>query len=446
MDTLPLPPRPNLEQYKKRAKDLVKAAKSHDESAVRSWASDWLNALAKSLNLSVTPVVQRGLLDRAISTLEARVREHTMGPRTAHATFTLSDAQFLIARAHGFENWSRFVGHVDRLPAREHPFEAAADAIVAGDLPTLQRLIHQHPELIQARSARVHHASLLHYIAANGVEDFRQKTPANAVAVARYLLELGAEVDALAETYGGGRDQTTMNLLVSSTHPAEARLQSQLVEVLVEFGAAVDGLDDDGSPMMTALAFGYCDAAETLAALGARVDNIVAAAALGRVDLVESFVVGPRMLDPRVPFVSPRWLRMPDSPEAHIELAFVWACKFGRVEVARLLLDRGVNSAATDADRMTALHWAAASGHMDLITLLLGRAAPLEVENVWGGTVLNSTLYFMVNQPIMGADYAATIRRLIAAGADKSVAGRSPSGNALIDKALQDSPDAPTDP
>ena len=55
--------------------------------------------------------------------------------------------------------------------------------------------------------------------AANGVEDYRQKTPPNAIEIARALLEAGAEVDALAETYGGGRGQTTMNLLVSSAHP-----------------------------------------------------------------------------------------------------------------------------------------------------------------------------------------------------------------------------------
>jgi len=45
------------------------------------------------------------------------------------------------------------------------------------------------------------------------------------VAVARFLLEAGAEVDALGNTYGGDKHQTTMNLLVSSTHPAEAGLK-----------------------------------------------------------------------------------------------------------------------------------------------------------------------------------------------------------------------------
>ncbi|MEO5580496.1 MAG: ankyrin repeat domain-containing protein, partial [Gemmatimonadaceae bacterium] len=274
-------------------------------------------------------------------------------------------------------------------------------------------------------------------VAANGVEDFRQKTPANAVAIARYLLESGAEVDALAETYGGGHDQTTMNLLVSSTHPAEAGLQSQLVETLAEFGAAVDGLENDGSPLMTALAFGYGDAADTLAMLGARVDNIIAAAALGRVDLVSSFVIDARTLSPGVPLVAPRWLRLPNNPQAHIELAFVWACKLGRIAVAHLLLDRGVNPAATDADRMTGLHWAAAGGEMELMQLLLDHGAPLEVENVWGGTVLNSTLYFAFQQPTPGVDYPAVIRTLIAAGADLSVVDPSPMGNDLIDDALR---------
>ncbi len=442
MDILPLPPRPNLEQYRKRAKDLVTATRSDDESAVRSWAADWLSALAKSLNVTFIPFVQQSL-DRAIATIEARVRDRTIDPRSEHERFTLADAHILIAQAHGFQNWSELVNHIGRLPAHNDPFEAAADAIVTGDLSTLQDHIQQHPGLIRARSPRVHRATLLHYVAANGVEDFRQKTPANAVTIARHLLEAGAEVDALAETYGGGRDQTTMNLLVSSTHPAEAGLQSQLVETLVAFGAAVDGLDNDGSPMMTALAFGYGDAADTLAILGARVDNIIAAAALDRVDLVSSFVIDARTLSPGVPLAAPRWMRLPNNPQVHIELAFVWACKLGRTSVAHLLLDRGVNPAAVDTDRMTALHWAAAGGKMDLVQLLLDHGAPLEVENVWGGTVLNSTLYFAFQQPMPDVDYPAVIRTLIAAGADLRVVDPFPTGNKLIDDALRPLADPP---
>ena len=46
-DALPLPPRPNLEQYKKRAKDLVKICKSADRDALRAWATEWIEALVK---------------------------------------------------------------------------------------------------------------------------------------------------------------------------------------------------------------------------------------------------------------------------------------------------------------------------------------------------------------------------------------------------------------
>src|SRR5439155_6352557 len=155
----------------------------------------------------------------------------------------------------------------------------------------------------------------------------------------RFLLQAGAEVDAVADTYDGNWWQTTMNLLVSSAHPAGAGLQPALVEVLLDFGAAVNGLKDDESPLMTALDFGYIDAAETLVRRGARVDNVVAAAAMGQIDLVRSFVTNKNTLRPGVPFIAPPWRRLPDDPKVHIELAFVWACKFARPAIAEFLLD-----------------------------------------------------------------------------------------------------------
>ncbi len=113
---------------------------------------------------------------------------------------------------------------------------------------------------MRARSTRithydppVHRTTLLHYVAANGVEGYRQKTPKNAVEIATALLQGGAEVDALADMYGGY--YTTMSMLVSSCHPAKAGVQVALVETLVDFGAAVEarGSAKWGSPLMTAL-------------------------------------------------------------------------------------------------------------------------------------------------------------------------------------------------
>ena len=53
-DALPLPPRPNLEQYKKRAKDLVKICKSSDRDALRAWVTEWIKALVKLYDLDIT--------------------------------------------------------------------------------------------------------------------------------------------------------------------------------------------------------------------------------------------------------------------------------------------------------------------------------------------------------------------------------------------------------
>src|SRR5712691_9047458 len=114
-------------------------------------------------------------------------------------------------------------------------FEAAVDAIVGGDLALLARLLGEDPGLVRARSTRPHRATLLHYVAANGVEDERQRTPRNAVEVTRMLLEAGAEVDAEADVYGGGA--RTLGLVATSIHPAHAGVLVPLIELLLEAGA-----------------------------------------------------------------------------------------------------------------------------------------------------------------------------------------------------------------
>lgn len=436
MDVLPLPPHPDLSQYEKRAKELVVAAGSADPGAVHTLATEWLENLARLLGVPITPFVQHSF-DRAVSAIEDSVRN---APRP----FALADAQFLIARAHGFESWPAFAAAVEP-PVETDPvrreFEAAADAVVNGDLATLESLVRGTPDLVHARSYRVHGATLLHYVAANGVEDFRQKTPPNALAVARFLLEAGAEVDGLANTYGGDKYQTTMNLLVSSTHPADAGLQAPLAHLLLDFGAAINGLEDDGSPLVTALAFGYSESAEALAARGARIDNVITAAAVGRLELVRSFVVDPATLRAGTPVQGPLWFVWPVGARAQIELALVWASRFGREPVVRFLLDQGVDPGARDSDSMTALHWAAAARCMDLVAMLIERGAPLEVRNTWGGTVLDSTVYFAVNQPLTtpcsSHGYPAVIEALLTAGAAPGAVAPFPTGDGELDGVLR---------
>jgi ankyrin repeat protein len=249
-------------------------------------------------------------------------------------------------------------------------FESAVDAVVDGDVAVLERLLREDPELVRARSPRPHRATLLHYVAANGVEDDRQRTPANAVEVARMLLRAGAEVDAVANMYGG--QATTMSMLVSSQPPARAGLQVALVETLLDFGAAIEG------PLMTALAFGYRDAAEALARRGARADHIAAAAGLGRLEQV-------RELLPRA-----------DPGARHRALAL--AAQHGHVDIVRLLLDAGEDPNRFNPDgnhgHSTPLHQAVSGGHEAVVRLLVERGARLDIKDkIYQGTPLGWAIY-----------------------------------------------------
>jgi hypothetical protein len=75
-------------------------------------------------------------------------------------------------------------------------FEAAADGIVNGDIAMLRKLLAENPGLARERSTREHRSTLLHYVSANGVEDFRQKTPPNIVEITNLLLDAGADPNA----------------------------------------------------------------------------------------------------------------------------------------------------------------------------------------------------------------------------------------------------------
>jgi ankyrin repeat protein len=435
MDTLPLPQRPDLEQYRKRAKALVTAANSGDPTAVRQWAADWIHALTKLLGVEITPFVRHSV-DRAVEGLEKEVASRT----SQRDSFTLAAAQHLIAQAHSYDSWADFSREIEglRSDTGKSDFERAADAVVNGDLARLEELLAKNPALVHEHSARKHHATLLHYVAANGVEDFRQKTPPNAVETARRLLAAGAEVNALADTYGGDLYQTTMNLLVSSTHPADAGLQPALVEVLLDHGAAIDGLENNGSPILTALAFGYRDAADTLTRRGARIDHVGVAAAVGRLDLVREWVLDATTLSKaHGPYVGPYWVHIPDDTKGQIEMALVWACRFGRTDVARFLLELGVDATSKDNDKMTALHWASAGGLLEIIEMLIARNASLEVRNVWGGTVLDSTAWFAANAPMPDTDYPRVIERLLEAGADVREVYPPRTGIAAVDGILE---------
>jgi len=202
---------------------------------------------------------------------------------------TLSGAQFFVAQEHGFTGWRKFVLHVRAMALAASSiavFEAAVDCVVDGDAATLKNLLVKHPSLARQRSTREHRSTLLHYVSANGVEDFRQKTPANIVEIANLLLDAGAKVDAASDAYGGGC--TALSLLATSVHPERAGVQIALLQTLLDRGANLHlrSAGNNHSVVHGCIANGQPAAAKFLADLGAPLD-LESAAALGRLDVLE---------------------------------------------------------------------------------------------------------------------------------------------------------------
>jgi hypothetical protein len=248
-----LPYRSALEDYYKQAKALFHALKGGDNAA--AWRFKWLHPQFR---------------EKSVTDVRA-------------ATLEVADAQLVVAHEYAFNTWAELAAFTDAVSRDGHVtrFEAAVEAVISGNLAALRQLLEETPGLARERSTRRHHATLLHYVAANGVEGVRQKTPANAVEVTKLLLDAGAEVDALADMYDN--KCTTMSMLVSSSHPAEAGLQIALAETLLDYGAAFEGPGTNWqSAVMTALAFGYQDTAQALARRGAPVNKLPVAAGLGR--------------------------------------------------------------------------------------------------------------------------------------------------------------------
>ena len=281
-DALPLPPRPSLEHYKKRAKDLVKACHSTDASAIRAWAANWMDSLVRLTDLNITPQLPVRI-DHWTDELEKFARQQLS------KTCSLSAAQFIIARAQGFESWPKLSNHLAAIVRASSPvnhFELAADSIVTGDVVTLERLLGENPNLVRARSTRRHQGTLLHYISANGVEGYRQKTPKNIVQIADLLLQSGADVNASADVYGGS---TTLALVATSLHPERAGVQNALMQLLLAHGAIIDlPHQPAGGIVNICLANGRAHAAKFLGERGAGLD-LEAAAGVGRLDLVKTY-------------------------------------------------------------------------------------------------------------------------------------------------------------
>lgn len=247
---------------------------------------------------------------------------------------------------------------------------------------------------------REHRSTLLHYVSANGVEDFRQKTPGNIVEIATLLLDAGAEVNAESEAYGG--HSTALNLTATSCHPEDAGVQIPLLELLLSRGAAIGEND-----VVACLRNGRGRAAAFLASRGERLD-LEGAAGVGRLELVRTF------------FNDDRSLKPPETPE-QVKKGFAWACEFGRTAVVDFLLQQGASvHQRLPHHGQTGLHWAAWEGHAETVKLLLSRGAKVDaVDEAFAGTPLGWALYHWANSALAAerGSFHETVALLARAGA-----------------------------
>jgi len=177
MDAKPLPARPSLEQYKKQAKELVKvfraeqSRKSSESEAIRS-------------------KVARSELIQRVKKHHARFAD-LPADQIASARFALADAQFVIAREHGFESWPKFAKHIEAL-AEASVAAAVSDPVAAfieaasvprdtlhssGTLERAEAILAAHPDVA---SSNIYTAAILGDVV--GVRRFLALDAQNAIA------------------------------------------------------------------------------------------------------------------------------------------------------------------------------------------------------------------------------------------------------------------------
>jgi hypothetical protein len=225
-----LPARPDLDQLRHQAKDLLHAAQRGEAAAIGR-----------------------------ISAVSGPVM--------------LSTAQLAIAREYGFASWARLKLEVERR-----------DILNRRDLSRLTRLLAEHPEL--ATENMQHWADRqcgepLGYILMLRFNHDRLGLPADLPgtgAIAKALIGAGAPVN------GRPGDKETPLITAASAGDAD------VVQALIEAGADLDAAsapDSGGVPSGTALAhaavFGMTRVLDVLVAAGARIDSLEMAAAAGDV-------------------------------------------------------------------------------------------------------------------------------------------------------------------
>jgi uncharacterized protein len=235
----------------------------------------------------------------------------------------------------------------------DHPLAVAAtEAIHAGEVAELERLLADHPELATARlggGPEGRHCEGMTRTLLHVATDWPGRYP-NGAGVVGVLVAAGADVNA---RFAGPHTETSLHWAASSD-------DVEVLDALLDAGAdieAVGAVIGGGTPLDDAVAFGQWNAARRLVERGAKL-RLWHAAALGRLDILAD-----------------RFAAAEPPGRDDVTEAFWAACHGGQREAAEYLLDRGADRDWIGYDGLTPLDVARRSGAHDVAEWLESEGA-----------------------------------------------------------------------
>ncbi len=323
------------------------------------------------------------------------------------APLSAGGARLVVARVHGFGSWAALRRHVQGLRDSGEPFARAYRALEAHDVDGLREQLDRFPHLVRARGT-------------NGNDLLGMAGATHDERLVELLLARGAD-----PSRGNAHGWTPL-------HQAAYSGLVRLAQPLLDAGVRVDvpARGEGGTPLVVALFWGHREVAELLASHGLYPRNLRVAAGLGDLALIDELAGTPQagaqrgFYRPHSGF--PAW-RPSDDPQEVLDEALAWAARSDRADALERLVAHG---ARVDADvyRGSALTWAAARGQVDAIRRLVALGADVNGRGSFGGPTHGqgvTPLHLAAQDGHLDA-----IRALLELGADPSLRDELHGGDA----------------